>query len=330
MSQPQGDSELVETVTGAAVQARLRRDVEVLTAGPRHRAITGSLASARKHCSNELAAAGWSASEQTFTTSPALRMSDAGRPGAPIAMRWVPALHGVNVIATTGGPPQPGDTYLLAHLDTVRKSPGADDNASGVAVALEVARQLRGHAHRVVIVLTDLEELGPLGARHLLRSLPRPDLVVCLDAVGYYDDTNRSQALPAGLGLVLPDVARAVRDRARRGDFLLVTHRDSSTTFAHRFQAAADQEGLATVPLRDPRWAGRGQRYTRWLNPVLMDLDRSDHAPFWRAQVPAVFLSGTAMLRNRSYHRATDTSQTLAYPRMAALAAGLTTSLRAG
>ncbi|WP_051027373.1 M28 family peptidase [Cellulosimicrobium cellulans] len=329
MNQPQGDSELAGPITSSAVQDRLRRDVEILAAGPRHRAVAGSLTGAREHCSSQLQAAGWSVSEQTFTTSPALRMSDAGRPGIPIALRWVPALQGINVVASASGPPQAGDTYLLAHLDTVRKSPGADDNASGVAVALEVARQLSGQAHRVVIVLTDLEELGLLGARHLLRAQPRPGLVVCLDAVGYYDDTERSQALPAGLGLVLPDVAQAVRDRARRGDFLLVTHRDSSATFARHLQSAAERQGLATVTLRDPRWAGRGQQYTRWLNPVLMDLDRSDHAPFWRARVPAVFLSGTAMLRNRSYHRANDTSQTLDYPRMAALAATLTTSLLA-
>lgn len=86
----------------------------------------------------------------------------------------------------------------MAHLDTVRCSTGADDNASGVAVTLEVARQLRGRDHRVVIALVDLEELWHLGSRELARTLPRPGLVVCLDAVGFFDERPRTHAsLPA-------------------------------------------------------------------------------------------------------------------------------------
>ncbi|WP_336624005.1 M28 family peptidase [Nocardioides sp.] len=97
-----------------------------------------------------------------------------------------PTSRASTLLATPPGHPgghQAGDVLLMAHLDTVRCSTGADDNASGVAVTLEVARQLRGRDHRVVIALVDLEELWHLGSRELARTLPRPGLVVCLDAV---------------------------------------------------------------------------------------------------------------------------------------------------
>ncbi|WP_158282891.1 M28 family metallopeptidase [Nocardioides silvaticus] len=104
-------------------------------------------------------------------------------------------LEGVNLLATPPGHPghQAGDVLLMAHLDTVRCSTGADDNASGVAVTLEVARQLRGRDHRVVIALVDLEELWHLGSRELARTVPPPGLVVCLDAVGFFDERRAAQ-----------------------------------------------------------------------------------------------------------------------------------------
>lgn len=59
------------------------------------------------------------------------------------------------------------------------------------------------------------------------------------------------------------------------------------------------------------------------MNPLLMDLDRSDHAPFWRAQVPSILITGTAPLRNNRYHRRGDIPDTLDYRRMNALARSL-------
>ncbi len=312
-------------------QTRLAYDVAALCAGPRHRAVPGSLEAARRYCAGELERAGWRCTEHPFTVASAVRMSDAGRPGTPLALHWTGRLQGVNLIAVGPGRtgPQLGDLLVVAHLDTVRQSPGADDNASGVAAALETARLLAGSEHRVTIAFVDLEEIGYLGSRHLARTLPRPGLVVCLESVGFFDDAPGGQRLPAGFGLVFPDLAREIRAEEERGNFLLVIHRSTSAEFAHRWTGTAAALGLRALQLRDPRWNGRGQAITHWVNPLLMDLDRSDHVPFWRRGVPALVITGTAPLRNRRYHRADDTADTLDYRRLGVLADSLASTLRA-
>lgn len=312
-------------------ELRLRRDVDALCPTPRHRDVKGSLQAARAHCREQLAEAGWAVEERTFRPRAALRLSDAGHPVSPLAMRWMSDLEGVNLLATPPDHPrhQAGDVLLVAHLDTVRCSTGADDNASGVAVTLEVARQLRGRDHRVVIALVDLEELWHLGSRELARTLPRPGLVVCLDAVGFFDERPRTQRLPAGLGLRFPALARQLRMNEHRGNFLLAVHRRSSAAFATCWARAATAAGLPAAQLRDPRWNGRGQRITHWVNPLVMDLDRSDHEPFWRRGIPAVLLTGTATLRSPHYHRDSDTPDTLDYARLAQVADSLATTLAA-
>lgn len=147
--------------------------------------------------------------------------------------------------------------------------------------------------------------------------------MICLESVGYFDD-SATQALPTGFGLVFPDLAKQVRHGDGRSDFLLAIHRASSANFVSRWQETAQQAGLRTLALRDPRWDGPGQRLTRWINPLYFDLDRSDHAPFWRNRVPSVLITGTAPFRNPHYHRATDTPDTLDYRRLERLAASLT------
>jgi Zn-dependent M28 family amino/carboxypeptidase len=316
-------------VSAPATVARLRRDVEALCVTPRHRDVPGSLEAARAHCRHQLEEVGWSVEERPFRPRPALRYSDAGHPTSPLAMRWLSGLVGVNLLAFGPGRdgPQAGDTLLIAHLDTVRSSVGADDNASGVAVALEVARQLGERDHRVVIALVDLEELMHLGARELARTLPRPGLAVVLDAVGYFDDRPGSQRMPPGFGVMFPRVARQLKGTERRGDFLLAVHRRSSESFARAWEHAATAAGLPAVLLRDRRWNGRGQGFTRYLSPLLIDLDRSDHAPFWRRRIPAVFMTATATMRSPNYHRDTDTPATVDYERLSRVAASLRAAL---
>jgi hypothetical protein len=316
---------MLSSPTEETAEARVRRDVAALCVRPRHRGVPGSLEAARGYCRDQLEQAGWAVEERPFHPRPALRICDAGHPVSSLAMRWEPDLQGVNLLALDEGHAEPaaGDTLLVAHLDTVRNSVGADDNASGVAVALEVARQLRGRDHRVVIALVDFEELWHLGSRELARTLPRPGLVVCLDAVGFFTDQPRSQSIPAGFGLLFPKLTRQLRSNQRRGDFILGVHRRSSETFARRWANEATAVGLGTALLRDPRWNGRGQRVTHWVNPLLMDLDRSDHEPFWRRGIPAILLTGTATLRSPHYHRDSDAPDTLDYPRLALVADSL-------
>ena len=179
----------------------------------------------------------------------------------------------------------------------------------------------------MVIALVDLEELMHLGARELARTLPRPGLAVVLDAVGYFDDRPGSQRMPPGFGVMFPRVARQLKGTERRGDFLLAVHRRSSESFARAWEHAATAAGLPAVLLRDRRWNGRGQGFTRYLSPLLIDLDRSDHAPFWRRRIPAVFMTATATMRSPNYHRDTDTPATVDYERLSRVAASLRAAL---
>ena len=293
----------------AAAARRLRHDVTVLSQQPRHRSHPGALEETRRHCADQLAQAGWQTWVEPFTVPTRPRISDHGRPGTPLALRVEPHLAGVNLLACRPGRrPAAGDTLVIAHLDTVATSPGADDNGSGVAVALELARRIRGK--RTTIALVDLEEVSLLGSRALARSLPAPGLVLCLESLGYFSDQDRSQGTPAGLAVLAPTLSKQLRAGGQRGDFVLGVHRTDSTPFADAWATAAAGVGMRTVLFRDPR-GGAGQRVTRWINPLLMDLDRSDHAPFWWRRVPAIMLTDTAVLRNPGYHCNIDTPDTV-------------------
>jgi len=300
---------------------RLRHHVEVLAAGPRHRAIPGSLQRARDYCVRELGASGWEITQLPFRSGPSLlRTSDYGRAWWPVGAGG--PIDGVNLIAHRGNPD--GAIWLLAHLDSVHSSPGADDNASGVAALLELARHDLGPD--VAIVLTDSEEAGVLGARYLAKETLRPRLVINLESVGYFQDAPGTQRLFPEITLTQRETVKRLRADGMRADFLLAVHRPNSAAAARAWEQHAAAAGLRTVLLEDRRWNGRGQSLTR-LNPIGLNLDRSDHAPFWRAQVPAVMISDTALLRNRNYHRPSDTPDTLDYPRMAQLVASLTHTL---
>lgn len=133
-----------QPATSAAAAFGLRRHVDALAAAPRNRnADPTHLAGVRRYVLEQLHAAGWTLTEQHFTTPAGLGVSDAGYPKGhlwPLRIRG-PA-PGVNLIATRGRPITDRTLVILAHLDSVRNSPGADDNASGVAAILHAAEQI--------------------------------------------------------------------------------------------------------------------------------------------------------------------------------------------
>lgn len=309
---------------GPETTRRLREHVEVLAAGPRHRAVSGSLERARGYCGEVLRGLGWELTPLSFRSKPAaLRTSDYGR-------KWWPfgagaPIEGVNLLAHRGDPD--GATWVIAHLDSVYSSPGADDNASAVAVLLELADRLTNPD--VVLVLTDSEEAGVLGAKHLAKAAVRPRLVINLESVGFFVDEPNTQRLIPDITLPHRDVAKSLRDNQLRADFLLAVYRDNSAGVAREWDRHARAAGLRTALVHDRRWNGNGQRITARINPVGMNLDRSDHAAFWRAKVPAIMISDTAVMRNRNYHRPSDTPDTLDYSRMTMLVDSMEATLRA-
>ena len=197
---------------------------------------------------------------------------------------------------------------VSAHYDSVPFCPGADDNASGVAVMLEVARLLAGKGAPVGFVAFNAEEDGLLGSADFVESgltqLGRDvSMVHVLEMVGFTGGCAHPQALP------LPWVPR----RLRTPDFIGLLGRDESNRVideALQCQAAPELRILGAKTY----WA---------MHRLFPDLARSDHFPFWQAKLPAVLWTDTANFRNPHYHRRSDTPDTLNYDFMAQVVAVL-------
>jgi Zn-dependent M28 family amino/carboxypeptidase len=193
-----------------------------------------------------------------------------------------------------------------AHYDAFGPFPAADDNASGVAVLLELARATRDLVvpHPVLFAAFSTEEptselgLEARGSHCLARRLARAGravgLMVSLEMLGYYDDTPGSQRFPLpGLGLLYPD----------RGHFLAVVGDLGSIRPVWRVWRAMRR--ARTLPVR-PFCGPASLRGVHW----------SDHASFRALGFPAVMVTDTAFYRNPHYHTAHDTPDTLDYERM--------------
>lgn len=220
-----------------------------------------------------------------------------------------------NVVAMVPGR-EPGRPRLMvgAHFDSTAHTPGADDNASGVAAVLECARLVTAFQPRATVefVGLDLEELQTLTGRYRVGShaLARDKRsrgeslagALILEMVGYRDPTPGAQVVPPLLGVDVPrtgDFLAAVGD-ARSGDLL--------DGFVLGARSAAPE--LTVVPYRT--------RLRGWLLPLTR---LSDNASFWDARYPSLMLTDTAFLRNPHYHQVSDTSATLDYGFMASVTA---------
>ena len=185
-----------------------------------------------------------------------------------------------------------------AHYDTMPGSPGADDNASGLVVILEVAFGLRAQSlvRPVWLVAFCLEEQGRLGSQEFASRLraERHELAgaIILECVGFARSEVGTQQVPPGVHITVPT----------QGDFLAIVGNEASRLLMARLEQQARQRAARpkTLSLVVP---GRGE--------VMPHTRRSDHASFWDAGYPAVMLTDTANFRNPHYHRETDTADTL-------------------
>lgn len=204
------------------------------------------------------------------------------------------------VKAPAGRPAKERQAPLLigAHYDTVMASPGADDNASALAVLLEVADQLRytGVTRPVWLAAFCLEEQGLLGSRafalHLKQAGQPLYGAIVLECVGYVSHEAGSQGTPPGVPIAVPTV----------GNFLGIIGNEASRDLIAAVERSARSAAPAmpTLALAVP---GRGE--------ALPDVRRSDHAAFWDEGYPAVMLTDTANFRNPHYHLPSDTLDTL-------------------
>ncbi|HEY9422925.1 MAG TPA: M28 family peptidase [Thermoanaerobaculia bacterium] len=212
-----------------------------------------------------------------------------------------------NVVASFG--PETGPLLVVgAHYDSFGDfgpNPGADDNASGTAGLLELARLLDGRplAHRIELVAYANEEPPYFGSPWMgsavhARSLKGQEVrgMICLEMIGYFTD---EQPWPHWLlGLLYPD----------RGDFIAIAGRWSDRTLARHLKKSIRASGFPTYSFTAPRSAG---------------LDGSDQINYWDLGIPAVMVTDTSFVRNPNYHTPGDTAGTLDYGRMAGVVEGI-------
>jgi len=211
-----------------------------------------------------------------------------------------------NIIATRRGLQRPDERIVvLAHYDTVAGTPGADDNASGVAVLLEIARVLAQFKfdRTLQFIGVSLEEnkkedapcSGTRGSRalasHARENGWNIEGVVVLESVAYAGDTV-VQTLPPGITIPVPEA----------GNFVAVVGNERSRELIDSFVRAVERHhvDLPNIVLAVP---GNGE--------LLPDSRRSDHASFWDEGFRAIMVTDTTNFRNPHYHRSTDTLATL-------------------
>lgn len=218
-----------------------------------------------------------------------------------------------NIIAEVKGRGE-GDGILVigAHYDTVVGTPGADDNASGVATLLELARLTsRMPLKRTVrFVAFGLEEppvfmTSRMGSYIYAKGLKDEGVnlhgMVSLEMTGYFCDEPGCQHYPLpGFKWFYPE----------KGDFIAFVGNIPSRRFTKRLRDSF--RAASTLPVES-------------LNTLSMVLgvNFSDHWSFWRFGFPAMMVTDTAFYRNSNYHGPGDTPSTLDYDRMAELVTGL-------
>lgn len=218
-----------------------------------------------------------------------------------------------NIIAEHYGITSPDEVIVIgAHYDTVWMSPGADDNASGVAVMLELAREIKNRKlNRTVRFIAFANEEYPHFLRktmgslfHAKRSSERGDDIIAmlsLEMLGFYSDVPGSQFYPRPFNLFYPDTANFIAFVSNFGSRKLL--RKSIKFFRER--GAFPSEGL-TAPIA-----------------LVPDVRRSDQAAFWRYNYPAFMVTDTAAYRNYAYHNVSDVPNSLDYKSMARVTTGL-------
>jgi Zn-dependent M28 family amino/carboxypeptidase len=198
---------------------------------------------------------------------------------------------------------------LGAHFDSVQGTPGADDNASGVAVLLEAARLLSRARLRSQLLFCafNLEELTMIGSSYFAKKLKsaraKVDAMISLEMIGYTDLNPGGQKYPFGLKAFYPE----------RGDFIGVIGNWNSASLLRRFARQMRQvQGLPVETLSVPGNGG-----------LIPAVRLSDHSPFWDAGYPALMVTDTSFFRNPHYHGPTDTLETLNLDFMAKVCEGV-------
>jgi hypothetical protein len=272
----------------------LRRDVAALCElGERNTLIPDNLHSAAALIGRELAAAGYRVERQTYHVE-----------------RDAVDVH--NLIVEIRGSTRPKEIVVIgAHYDSVTGTVGADDNASGAAALLALARHFaRAKPQRTLRFVAFANEEPPhfqtqdMGSWQYAKLChDRGDKIIAmlsLESLGYYDTTPGSQKYPAPLSTFYPDTANFIAFASNIGS------RSLTARCAKAFRART------SFPLE-----------TASLPEAVTGIGWSDQWSFWQFGWPAIMVTDTAPYRNPNYHEASDRPGTLDYPRMGQVVEGL-------
>lgn len=219
---------------------------------------------------------------------------------------------GKNIVGRQIGTSDEETVYILdGHYDSVSNGPGADDNASAVAGMLEAMRILSPYGFKKSIryIGFDLEESGLIGSQNYVANYLAPSETVAgvlnFEMIGYYSDQPNSQSTPVGFGLLFPDAYAELEANEFRGDYINLVINNDASSLATTFETAAETyvPNLHFITITAP---------SNW-SVIAPDLGRSDHAPFWVANLPAIMLTDGANFRNPYYHTPQDTKDKLNY-----------------
>ena len=218
---------------------------------------------------------------------------------------------GINVVGQRLGTTTPDELVIVGgHYDHIPGCSGGDDNGSGLAATLEVARVLADIPTPRTLVITcwDEEELGLIGSAAQAQLALDDGLTITgvfsLDSVGYASSEPDSQEIPAGFDLLFPEQYAAVEANEFRGDFLLWITDDTMAPIGESLEEFGDLIGLPTV--------GSSLSDAYKVSPALQDLRRSDHASFWDADIPAMFFNDSGEFRYPGITVATATTPSIA------------------
>ncbi len=286
------------TAAQTDLAGRLRDHVRAVASTPHNLRHPAALEQAALHIERALASQGHVVHRQTFA----------------VGTQQARNIEVVIEPATTDA----GTLVIGAHYDSHLDAPGANDNGSGTAAVIELARllaDLRGRsAIRIRLVLFVNEEppyfksryMGSLVyARHLKRSGERVAGMISLETLGFYSDRANSQHYPPPLDLLYPS----------KGDFVAFVGLTSSRAFVRDMvRSFRDVAPFPSVGGTAPGF--------------VQGIDWSDHWSFAEQGIPALMVTDTAPFRYPHYHSTADTPDKLDYDRLARVVSGLEQVIR--
>jgi Zn-dependent M28 family amino/carboxypeptidase len=207
---------------------------------------------------------------------------------------------------------RPNVVLIGAHYDSVFGSPGANDNGSGVAALLALARRFAGKpAQQTLRFVAFVNEEPPYFLTEQMgsfvyagRSKARGDRIsamISLETIGYFSDAPHSQTYPSpGLGVFYPTV----------GNFIGFVSNVHSRALLRRSIALFRKHGK--IPCEGAA-----------LPSFVPGVSWSDQWAFWQHGYPGIMITDTAPFRYPHYHSATDTPDKLDYDRFALVVSGM-------